>query len=119
MNPVSAALKPKPSTAAFANVKNGLPVVLALGGGAYVSGANAELVDTSGISIWLDTPFETIRDRVSRDNHRPLAADPVFFHELFLTRRDSYAKASYTIQVASNDPAVTLNQLLELPIFDK
>ncbi len=101
------------------SVKNGCPVVLALGGGAYVSPANAELVDTSGISIWLDTPFETIRERVGRDNHRPLASNPVFFRELFLTRRDAYAKAAYTIQVTSDDPAVTLNQLLELSIFDK
>jgi shikimate kinase len=100
------------------SVKNGCPVVLALGGGAYVSPANAALIDTNGISIWLDTPFETIRERVSRANHRPLAADPVFFHELFLTRRDAYAKAAYTIQVTSNDPAVTLARVLELPIFD-
>jgi shikimate kinase len=101
------------------SVKNGLPVVLALGGGAYVSEANAALMDTSGISIWLDTPFEKIRARVSRANHRPLAADPVFFHELFLTRRAAYAKAAYTIQVTSDDPSETLAQLLQLPIFAK
>jgi len=101
------------------SVKNGRPVVLALGGGAYVSPANAALMDASGISIWLDTPFETIRERVSRANHRPLAADPVFFHELFLTRREAYARAAFTIQVTSDDPTVTLDQLLELPIFDK
>jgi shikimate kinase len=100
-------------------VKNGKPVVLALGGGAYVSPANAELMDASGISIWLDTPFETIRERVSRANHRPLAADPVFFRELFHVRREAYAKAAYTIQVTSDDPAVTLSQVLKLPIFNK
>ncbi len=100
-------------------VKNGRPVVLALGGGAYVSPSNAALMDSSGISIWLDTPFETIRERVSRTSHRPLAADPVFFQELFLTRREAYAKAAYTVQVTSDDPTTTLAQLLELPIFDK
>ena len=100
-------------------VKNGRPVVLALGGGAYVSQANAELMDASGISIWLDTPFETIRERVSRANHRPLAADPIFFRELFHVRREAYAKAAYAIQVTSDDPEVTLAQLLELPLFDQ
>jgi shikimate kinase len=100
-------------------VKNGCPVVLALGGGAYVSPANAELMDTSGISIWLDTPFDTIRERVSRANHRPLAADPVFFRELFHARREAYAKAAYTVRVTSDDPSVTLAQLLALPIFKK
>jgi shikimate kinase len=100
-------------------VKSGLPVVLAVGGGAYVSSANAELMDDHGISIWLDTPFETIRERVGHTNHRPLAADPVFFRELFATRREAYAKAAYTVQVTSNDPAVTLAELLQLPIFGK
>jgi shikimate kinase len=99
-------------------VKTGRPVVLALGGGAYVSPANAQLMDSSGVSIWLDTPFETIRERVSRANHRPLAVDPVFFRELFLIRREAYAKAAYTIHVTSDDPSDTLNRVLELPIFD-
>jgi hypothetical protein len=35
-----------------------------------------------------------------------------------VTRRDAYAKAAYTITVTSDDPAVTLAQLLTLPIFD-
>jgi shikimate kinase len=100
------------------SVKNGMPLVLALGGGAYVQPENAGLVDASGVSIWLDTPFETIQQRVSGHSHRPLAADPVFFRELFLTRRDAYAKAAYTVPVTSDDPAVTLAQLLALPIFD-
>jgi shikimate kinase len=99
-------------------VKNGRPIVLSLGGGAYVSPANAELVDSSGISIWLDTPFETIQARVSRENHRPLASDPVFFRQLFLARRDAYAKAAFTVPVTSDDPKVTLDALLKLPIFD-
>jgi shikimate kinase len=101
------------------SVKNGRPVVLALGGGTYVSEVNAALMDASGISIWLDTPFEKIRARVSRSNHRPLAADPVFFQELYLTRREAYARAAYTIQVTSDNPDETLTQLLALPIFAK
>jgi hypothetical protein len=51
-------------------------------------------------------------------NHRPLAADPVFFRELFLARREAYARAAYTIAVTSEDPAHTVDQLLALPIFD-
>jgi shikimate kinase len=100
------------------SVKNGMPLVLALGGGAYVQPDNAGMVDSSGISIWLDTPFETIEERVGRHSHRPLAADPVFFRELFLTRREAYAKAAYTVHVTSDDPNITLGQLLRLPIFD-
>lgn len=100
------------------SVRNGMPLVLALGGGAYVQPDNAGLVESSGISVWLDTPFEMIEERVGRNSHRPLAADPVFFKELFLTRRESYAKAAYTVRVTSEDPNITLGQLLRLPIFD-
>jgi shikimate kinase len=100
-------------------VKSGRPLVLALGGGAYVQPANAELMDSNGITIWLDAPFETIQARVRGTDHRPLAADPVFFRELFLMRREAYAKAAYTVPITSDDPSVTLAQLLALPVFHK
>jgi shikimate kinase len=100
-------------------VKNGMPLVLAVGGGAYVQPANKEMIDSSGVSIWLDAPFEMVQERVGQASHRPLAADPVFFRELFLTRRAAYAQAAYTVQVRSNDPEVTLAQVLGLPIFAK
>jgi shikimate kinase len=100
------------------SIRKCCPTVLALGGGAYVQPANAGLLDANGISIWLDTPFDTIERRVRMSNHRPLAADPVFFRELFLARREAYARAAYTIAVASEDPAHTVDQLLALPIFN-
>jgi shikimate kinase len=99
-------------------VKIGMPLVLALGGGAYVQPENAELVDSSGISIWLDTPFEKIEARVRRSSHRPLSADPVLFRELYMMRREAYARAAYQVQVTSDDPQTTLAQILNLAIFD-
>jgi shikimate kinase len=100
-------------------VKTGCPMVLALGGGAYIQPGNAALVDSSGVSVWLDAPFDTIQRRVGQTNHRPLAADPVFFRELFLTRREAYARARYKVEITSDDPAIALAQLLALSIFDK
>jgi shikimate kinase len=99
-------------------IKSGCPTVLALGGGAYVQAANAHVLNGSGISIWLDTPFETIERRVDGSNHRPLAAEPIYFRELFHTRRDAYAKADYTVRVTSDDPQQTLQSVLTLPLFE-
>jgi shikimate kinase len=100
-------------------VKNGRPTVLALGGGAYVQPENAALVDASGVTIWLDAPFETVQHRVGSSNHRPLSADPIFFRELYFSRRDAYARAAYTVRITSDDPKVTVAQMLTLPIFHK
>jgi shikimate kinase len=98
-------------------IKHGCPTVVALGGGAYVQAANASVLDGSGISIWLDTPFEVIERRVAATNHRPLAAEPIYFRELFHMRRDAYARADHTVQVTSDDPEQTLRSILALPIF--
>lgn len=99
-------------------VKNGRPTVLALGGGAYIQAANASILESGGVSIWLDTPISVIERRVSGTTHRPLAKDPVFFRELYHIRRDAYAKAAFTIPVNSDDPVQTLNSILSLPIFE-
>jgi shikimate kinase len=99
-------------------IKCGQPTVLALGGGAYVQPTNASTLENCGVTIWLDTPLEVIERRVGSSSHRPLAADPVFFRELYRTRRDAYARAAYTIPVVSDDPWDTVKDILALPIFD-
>ncbi len=99
------------------SIKNGRPTVLALGGGAYIQPDNAELLDHSGVCIWLDTPIETIERRVRGCTNRPLTADPVFFRELYVTRRDMYGRAAYTVPVTSDDPTETLSRILALPFF--
>jgi shikimate kinase len=99
-------------------IKSGRPTVLALGGGAYVQPANAAALEGCGISIWLDTPMDVIERRVGTTTHRPLAVDPVFFRELYLTRREAYAKAAYTVPVTSDDPWETVKSILALPLFD-
>jgi shikimate kinase len=99
-------------------IKNGRPTVLALGGGAYVQPGNAAVVENSGVTIWLDTPLDVIERRVGAGANRPLAADPVFFRELYVTRRNAYAKAAYTVPVTSDDPWETVKAILALPFFD-
>ncbi len=48
------------------------PVVLSTGGSSFMLEKVRELVKNSSISIWLDTKIETIHERVSRRNTRPL-----------------------------------------------
>ena len=40
-------------------VRRGSPVVLALGGGTFTREPNIELLAEHGITVWIDTPFES------------------------------------------------------------
>src|SRR5580693_7174362 len=60
-------------------ISGGRPNVVALGGGAFLSDSNIEMVNNNGVSIWLDCPFGHLERRVAQATHRPLARDPVQF----------------------------------------
>lgn len=95
--------------------RNSHPLVVALGGGAFVQPVNRELLATAGVSIWLDCPFERIDRRVAGFSHRPLARDPEAFRRLFDSRREFYASADYTVAVTSDDPDQAVQDILKIP----
>jgi len=98
-------------------IECGRPAVVALGGGAIVPAENYALLENNGVIIWLDCPLETVRRRVAPASHRPLARDPVSFARLYEERRESYARADYCIPIQSDDPSVTVEAVLRLPLF--
>ncbi|MCS7025171.1 MAG: shikimate kinase [Bryobacteraceae bacterium] len=96
------------------------PLVLALGGGAFVQPQNLALILANGVSIWLDCPWEKIKQRVAENNDRPLARDPERFEELFRQRRAAYAQADYRIEIRSDDPVLVVQEILAIPgLFDR
>ena len=98
-------------------IECGRPAVVALGGGAIVPAENYALLENNGVIIWLDCPLETVRRRVAPASHRPLARDPASFSRLYEERRESYARADYCIPIESDDPSVTVEAVLRLPLF--
>jgi shikimate kinase len=98
-------------------IERGCPTVLALGGGAYAQPGNFELVRDNGVTVWLDCPFETVKQRVAMATHRPLARDPERFEQLYNERRQAYSRADYQIVIVNDDPAVAVADVLKLPIF--
>jgi shikimate kinase len=60
-------------------IERGKPMVVALGGGAFVSEVIQEFLIENGITIWLDCPFERVSTRIQGSSHRPLARDPEKF----------------------------------------
>ena len=79
-------------------VRRGEARVVALGGGAFVAQRNRERINGAGLSVWLDTPVETLRERVAAESHRPLARDRAAFFDLHASRRDAYALAGLRIE---------------------
>jgi shikimate kinase len=96
-------------------IQRGHPSVVALGGGAFVQPGNFDLVESNGITVWLDCPLETVRRRVAEPSSRPLARDAQRFEELYHARHAAYARAEYRISIDSDDPAVVVEAILKLP----
>ena len=80
------------------SVERGKPCVIALGGGAFLSEENFEIVSNNGVSVWLDCPFSMVERRLAGYEHRPLARDPEKLRELFAVRRAGYERADYCIR---------------------
>lgn len=98
-------------------VTRGAAQVIALGGGAFAQPENLRTIEDTGVSVWLDVPFETARRRSGNSSARPLARDPQRFEELFHSRRAAYARADYAVPISSDDPAEAVAAILKLPLF--
>ena len=59
----------------IARLIEGGPSVIATGGGAFAQDETRALILEHGIAVWLDSDVETLVDRVSRKDTRPLLRD--------------------------------------------
>lgn len=98
-------------------VQSGHPRVISLGGGAFLSHGNFDLVSNNGVSVWLDCPLELIERRITAFVHRPLARDPIRLRWLYDLRREGYARADYRIDVRDDDAVAAVARILALPLF--
>jgi shikimate kinase len=98
-------------------VRTGCPTVASLGGGAFVSEQNYELIEDHGVTVWLDCPLDVVRRRVACFSNRPLARDPQKFAELYEARRIAYARADYCVDGSPDNPELVADAIEALPIF--
>jgi shikimate kinase len=98
-------------------VEFGRPLVLALGGGAFIDPDNRKMLEERGVTMWLDCSFPRICTRLEGQTHRPLARDPDKFRQLFEDRREAYSKAEHRIEADTDDPSAVVAEILKLPIF--
>ena len=98
-------------------IGQGIPAVLALGGGAFAAEANRALLENNGVTVWLDCPFEIVERRVALAAHRPLARDPRQFAALYQARREAYALAHVRVLIESDDSAAVVEAILTHPLI--
>lgn len=72
-------------------------VVVATGGGSFADPDNRTVINSDGVSVWLDVPLVDIVARIPLDGRRPLAADRAALERLYITRVDSYRQAHLRI----------------------
>ena len=89
-------------------------LVLALGGGAIVQQANAELVRESNVPVvFLDAPSEVLMERCApQAGVRPLFSSENQFRQLYESRRQSYMSAGVRIETASLSPSEVAAEIM-------
>jgi len=91
------------------------PIILATGGGAFIPEPTRTALLKDAVTVWLRGDFETIMERVSRKNTRPLlhVADPrARMQELMDARYPIYAKAHITVDIRNGAHIRTVNAVL-------
>ena len=76
-------------------------VVIATGGGTFISTENRELINRDGVSVWLDVSLNTVTERLLDDSKRPLATDRDSTALLYEARREAYGHAHLHLKADS------------------
>src|SRR5215471_9355535 len=79
-------------------------VVIALGGGATIDPENQQVVDATGVTVWLRVAFETVASRVALDGTRPLFRDPAHARKLYECRLPIYQMARVHVVADNGTP---------------
>jgi shikimate kinase/3-dehydroquinate synthase len=91
------------------------PRVIAIGGGAFVDDRTRRTLNERARTVWLDTPFDLIAERVARSSHRPLAANRPRgeLRALWEQRLPSYAHAQVRIDTSDARPERIVTSIIE------
>jgi shikimate kinase len=92
------------------------PQVLATGGGAFIDQEIRGNIRERAVSVWLRADLETLVDRTSRRDHRPLlkSGDPkTVMQRLIEKRYPIYAEADITIQSRKVAHEVIVEEIAE------
>ena len=90
--------------------------VIATGGGAFMNEETRDLILANAIAVWLDCSIETLVERTSRKDNRPLLkqGDPrEILTRLHREREPAYARAQIRIRGQDGPHEITAKRILE------
>lgn len=100
----------------IARLMEGPRRIIATGGGAFVNAETRALILERGIAVWLDSDIETLLDRVSRKDNRPLLkqGNPrEILTRLKAERESAYAQAPIHVTSGNVPHSRTLTAILK------
>jgi shikimate kinase len=100
----------------IARLIDGLPKVIATGGGAFMNEATRALVLEKATAVWIDADINVLADRVARRDNRPLliGKDPrVVLRELAEIRNPFYALAPIHIRSKPSPHDAAVDDILK------
>jgi shikimate kinase len=101
---------------AEADAARSSPLVIAVGGGAFVQPGNATLLREHGFTcVFLDAGVEELRRRCSSGGtQRPLAQDENLFRQLYEARRGAYMAAGMRVDTGGKTEEQVVEEVLAL-----
>lgn len=100
----------------IARVLEGGPQILSTGGGAFMNGQTRDAIAEHGLSVWLKADVDTLLDRVSKKQNRPLlkTADPrAVLEKLMVERYPVYALADVTVLTRDERKEVIAGEVID------
>ena len=100
----------------IARLIDGAPKVIATGGGAFMNDETRRLILDRCIAIWLDADVDTLAERVSRRDNRPLLKDKdpaAVLRQLAEVRKPVYAEAHLRIRSDPSPHERTVDTIVE------
>jgi len=91
------------------------PIILATGGGAFIHAPTREVLRDQAIVIWLRGDLDTLVERVSRNDKRPLLRGVdkrKKMQELMEARHPIYAQAHIKVKIARGPHLRTVNRVM-------
>jgi shikimate kinase len=100
----------------IARLIDGIPKVIATGGGAFVQEDTRALILDQALAVWLEAAPSVLADRVARRDSRPLlrGKDPeTVLTELAAIRNPFYAMAPFHVESVAAPHDATVNAILK------